>query len=304
MAPELSVVTGAFGYTGRYIAARLLARGERVRTLTHHPRRPNPFEQPVEVEPYRFDDPPGLIESLRGASRLYNTYWVRFPRGEVTFERAVEHSRLLFRAARQAGVERVVHLSITRASVDSALPYFRGKGQVEEALRASGLSHAILRPTVIFGPEDILINNIAWLLRRFPVFAVPGSGGYRLQPVYVEDVARLAVEAGHDDGDALLDAVGPETFTFEELVRLVARVVGSRAVAVRVPPALALLVVRGLSRLVGDVLLTRDELEGLMASLLVSDGPATGRTRLSRWLEEHAASVGARYASELRRHYR
>lgn len=303
-APELSVVTGAFGYTGRYIAARLLVRGERVRTLTHHPQRSNPFAQPVEVEGYHFDHPQRLVHSLRGASRLFNTYWVRFPRGEVTFERAVEHSRQLFRAAGEAGVGRVVHLSVVHASTDSPLPYFRGKAQVEDALRQSGLSHVILRPTVIFGREDILINNIAWLLRRLPVFALPGSGRYRLQPVYVDDVARLAVEAGDGQGEGVLDAAGPEIFTFEALVRLIARAVGSRSLLLHAPPGLTLLLVRLLSRLVGDVLLTREELEGLMAGLLVTDGPATARTRLSRWLEEHAGSVGGGYASELERHYR
>lgn len=301
---ELSVVTGAFGYTGRYIATRLLARGERVRTLTHHPERPNPFDGALEVEPYSFEDPARLTRTLGGATTLYNTYWVRFPRGEVTFERAVEHSRRLFRAAREAGVRRVVHISITHASSSSPLPYFRGKGLVEEALLASGLSYAILRPTVIFGQEDILINNIAWLLRRFPVFALAGSGSCRLQPVYVEDVARLAVLVGDEEDDRVLDAVGPETFTFEALVRLLARVVHSRAVLVRAPPSLTLRLSGWLGRLLGDVLLTGEELEGLMAGLLVSDGPPTGTTRLSRWLEEHAGSVGRRYASELARHYR
>ncbi len=300
----MDIVTGAFGYTGRYITARLLALGKRVRTLTGHPDRPNPFGGAVEVAPLDFANPDELTRSLRGAGTLFNTYWIRFPHGAATYEKAVENSRRLFRAAREAGVGRVVHISITRASPDSPFVYFRGKGLVEKALHESGLSHAILRPTVVFGPEGILINNIAWLLRRFPVFAIPGGGDYRLQPVFVQDVAELAVAAGDARGNQVLDAVGPETFTFDELVRLVARAVGSHARLVHLPPGPA----HWLSRLVGlfvrDVVLTRDEVGGLMANLLVSDGPPTGQTRLSDWLARHAGQVGRRYASELDRHYR
>ena len=300
----MDVVTGAFGYTGRYITARLLACGKRVRTLTGHPARPNPFGGAVEVAPLDFGNPGQLTRSLRGAETLYNTYWIRFPHGAATYEKAVENSRMLFRAAREAGVRRLVHISITQASQDSPFAYFRGKGLVEEALRESGLSHAILRPTVVFGPEGILINNIAWLLRRFPVFAVPGRGDYRLQPVFVEDVAELAVAAGDSRDNLILDAVGPETFTFDELVRLVARAVGSRARLVHLPPGLALWLSRLVGLFVGDVVLTREEVDGLMANLLVSDAPPTGRTRLSNWLARNADQVGGRYASELDRHYR
>jgi len=300
----MDVVTGAFGYTGRYITARLLACGKRVRTLTGHPARPNPFGGAVEVAPLDFGNPGQLTRSLRGAETLYNTYWIRFPHGAATYEKAVENSRVLFRAAREAGVRRLVHISITQASQDSPFAYFRGKGLVEKALRESGLSHAILRPTVVFGPEGILINNIAWLLRRFPVFAVPGRGDYRLQPVFVEDVAELAVAAGDSRDNLILDAVGPETFTFDELVRLVARAVGSRARLVHLPPGLALWLSRLVGLFVGDVVLTREEVDGLMANLLVSDAPPTGRTRLSNWLARNADQVGGRYASELDRHYR
>ncbi|HYG57273.1 MAG TPA: NAD(P)H-binding protein, partial [Symbiobacteriaceae bacterium] len=192
---ELHVVTGAFSYTGKYITRRLLDRSIQVRTLTGHPNRPNPFGQAVEAVPYAFDQPARLVESLRGASTLYNTYWVRFPYGDASYEQAVRNTETLFRAAREAGVRRVVHVSIANADPASPLPYYAGKGRLEEALASSGLSYAILRPTVVFGREDILINNIAWLLRRFPIFGVPGSGDYGIQPIYVEDLADLAVAA-------------------------------------------------------------------------------------------------------------
>lgn len=301
---ELNVVTGAFGYTGRYIARRLLAMGKEVRTLTAHPRRHHPFGDAVSVSPLTFDDPAALVRSLRGATTLYNTYWVRFPYGHVTFDTAVANTEVLIRAARDAGVQRIVHVSITRADAGSRLAYFRGKGIVEGAIIRSGLSYAIIRPSVIFGDGDILINNLAWLLRRLPVFAVPGSGEYRLQPVFVEDVAEIAVGAAQEGSNVILDAVGPEAYTFRELVLLLADTVGSRARIIRVGPGLALFLSRLAGWAVGDVILTRDELDGLMQSLLVSDLPPLGRTSLRQWLAENAGSVGARYASELNRHYR
>ena len=302
--PSISVVTGAFGYTGKYIARRLLYQGSRVRTLTRTPVSRSPFGEDVEVRPLDFGDPQGLVASLEGADILYNTYWVRFARSGVTHDTAVENSRALLRAAVEAGVRRVVHVSITNATHDSPLPYFRGKALAEMAVRDSGLSYAIVRPTVLFSPEDILINNIAWFLRRFPLFPIPGRGCYPVQPVFVDDVARLAIEAGSGVDDVAIDAVGPETFAFEEMVRLLARRVGSRSRLVRTPPPAALLAARIAGRLVRDVVLTKDELDGLMAGLLVSADPPTAPTRFTEWLEAEGASLGQRYASELTRHYR
>jgi len=301
---EISVVTGAFGFTGKYIVRRLLSRGNSVRTLTAHPERLDPFGGTVEVSPFNFADRSALVRSLRGASTLYNTYWVRFPYRRVTYEEALANTRVLLGAAEDAGLRRIVHLSITNPSEESPHAYFRGKAIVEREIRASRLSHAILRPTVIFGTDDILINNIAWFLRRFPLFFVPGSGDYRLQPVFVDDVAELAVEAGEREDNTTIDAVGPETYTFEALVRRVAEQLGSRAKIIRANPRLALTLADIVGRIVRDAILTRDELEGLMANLLVSESEPTGRTSFSSWLEANSATVGKRYASELARHYR
>jgi uncharacterized protein YbjT (DUF2867 family) len=297
------VVTGAFGYTGRYVTERLLAQGRAVKTLTGHLRRDAPLARHVETLPFNFDRPRDLAASLTGADTLYNTYWVRFCRGGVSFDQALENTKVLVRAAEDAGVRRIVHISITSARADSPLPYFRGKGRIEEFIAATRLSHAILRPTVVFGREDILVNNLAWLLRRFPVFLVPGAGGYRVQPIYVEDLADLAVTHGQRDDNLVIDAVGLEVFTFDELVRLIARTIQSRAVLVHVRPRVALEAARVIGWAIGDVLLTRDEVDGLMANLLISAQPATGTTRLSTWLAENAQTVGRVYASELRRHF-
>jgi len=300
----LSAVTGAFGFTGKYITQRLLSMGMPVRTLTGHPNRPNDFGNEVDVFPLDFENRAQLVSSLQGAEILYNTYWIRFPRGRVNFDQAVTNTKTLIQAAEEAGLRRIVHISITNASIDSPLPYFKGKAMAEEAVANSSLSHAIIRPALLFGNEDILVNNIAWFLRRFPVFPILGSGSYRVRPVFVGDLAELAVGAAQQRGDLTVDAVGPETMTFEELVRLIAASVSSRAKVLHLNPGLALLFSRLAGYLVRDVVLTRDEIDGLMEELLVTQGPATGQTRLSEWLVHDSSALGAGYASELSRHYR
>jgi len=301
---ELNIVTGAFSFTGRYIAKRLLSLGKGVRTLTRCAGNKSPFGDKVSTAPYNFHNLSRLSESMRGATTLYNTYWVRFPYGRVTFEEAIENTRTLIRAADAAGIRRIVHVSVTNASEESLLPYFRGKAAVEKDVMNSGLSYAIVRPTLIFGPGDILINNIAWFLRWFPVFALFGFGDYRVQPVFVEDVARIAVESGCKKESFVIDAAGPDTYRFEELVRLIADKTGNRAKIIHLRPRFALLLLRLVGYVVGDVVLTDGEMQGLMKNLLVSTNPPTGQTRLSDWLARNADSLGKVYASELKRNYR
>ena len=296
-------VTGAFSYSGKYITRRLLERGEEVVTLTGHPNRPDPFAGNVKAYPLNFENEAELTTSLQGVHTFYNTYWVRFDRGQNTQPRAVENTRKLVQAAVQAGVQRIVHISITNPSAESHLPYFWGKAANEKAVIESGLSYAILRPTVLFGTEDILINNIAWLLRRFPFFAIPGDGSYRLQPVFVDDLAELAVDVGYAQDNILWDAVGPDIFTFEEMVRLIDQTLRLNRGLFHVSPKLALAAAQFLSTFVGDVLLTPEEVDGLMAGLLVSDEPPRCKTHLKDWLEENKEGIGVDYASELKRHY-
>ena len=301
---NLSVVTGAFGYTGKYIAQRLLDNGVSVRSLTRNPASFSPFGDRVERHPLDFEDPAQLVKSLDGADTLYNTFWIRFSHGPANHDLAVRNTKNLVDAAVNAGVRRIVHISITGAAGESNLPYFRGKGQAEDYIRDSGLAYSIVRPTVIFGVEDILINNIAWFLRRFPVFPVAGRGDYPLQPVFVDDVAHLAVDSVSAAGNVTLDAVGPETFTFRELVRQVRSTTGGRSVVMPMPPR----VVRAAAVLMGlairDVVLTSEEIDGLMSGHLVSADPPTGTKRLTDWMREHRGTLGRHYASELARHYR
>jgi NADH dehydrogenase len=298
-----SVVTGAFGFSGQEITNLLLARGEAVRTLTNHPRSESPLAGRIEVHPLDFGNVDQLTESLRGASVVYNTYWVRFPDGELTHARAVANTKNLIRAAEAAGVRRLVHVSITKPSLESRLTYFRGKAELEEAIRNSTLTYAILRPAVLFGTGDILINNIAYMLKHFPAFMVPGDGHYRVQPIYVKDLAELAVDAGYRSDSYVMDAVGPETYTYLDLVKLIRSIIGSRAALVSTPATLVKLASSLLGYLVKDVVLTDQEIQGLMADLLVSDSAPTGRTSLREWIERHSSEVGRTYASELERHY-
>lgn len=300
----VDLVTGAFSYSGSHIAARLLDAGREVRTLTFHPGRPHPLNGRVDVRPYNFDDAAALARTLGGVTNVYNTYWVRFDHGPATFANAVENSRALFFAARRAGVARLIHLSITNPSVESPLPYFRGKALVERALAEAGIPYSVVRPTLIFGGErDVLTNNIAWILRRMPVFAIPGDGNYLVQPVHVVDVARICVEQAGVHGDVIVDAAGPETMTFQQLVRAARSALGSRAAVVNVPSPVMSIAARALGLLVRDVVLTDDEIEGLTSGLLVSHSPPLGQISITEWLADNADSVGRAYANELKRHF-
>ena len=290
-------VTGAFGYTGSYIARQLIEAGEEVITLTNSPRQPD--SPAIPAYPLRFGD--SLVDALEGVDVLYNTYWVRFNHQTFTHQTAVENTLQLFDAARKAQVRRVVHVSITNPDEHSPFEYFRGKACLERALIASGLSYAILRPAVLFGGDDILINNIAWLLRHLPVFGVFGDGGYRLQPIYVDDLARLAVEQGRSDENLTINAIGPETFTYRELVQTLGQILGVRRPIMSVMPEVGYVAGKVIGALMGDVTITREEIGGLMADLLYVDAPPAGSTRLTAWARAQRATLGRRYASELAR---
>jgi NADH dehydrogenase len=302
---ETDLVTGAFSYSGSRIAELLLESGREVRTLTHHPDRRHPLQGRVGAFPYRFDDLPALARSLDGITTLYNTYWVRFERGRTTFANAVANSRALFEAARIARVARIVHISIANPSLDSPLPYYRGKALVEKALTDASVPYAIVRPTWIFGGgRDILANNIAWILRHLPIFVIPGDGRYLVQPIHVDDLARICVGAAHGAINVVTDAAGPDTMPFEHLVRAIGRAVGTRRPILHALPPVMAVLSRAFGLIVRDVVLTADEIRGLTAGLLVSHQPPRGRTSFLDWLHEHGPTFGRAYANELNRHFR
>lgn len=294
-------ITGAFGYSGRYIAQRLLAQGDSVITLTNSVRRHNPFGERLRAVPFDFDHPERLVESLRGTDALINTYWVRFDHKLFTHEQAVANTRVLFEAAKKAGVRRIVHISITNPDANSDLPYFRGKAELESALSSLGVSYCILRPTVLFGKEDVLINNIAWSLRHLPVFGVFGAGAYRVQPIYVDDLASAAVEKAAGTQNEIINAIGPETFTYRELVELVRQNLGLKRPIVNVPPELGYWACRLVGELVRDVVITRQEIRGLMEGRLCVDAPPLGATKLSEWILRHKETLGRHYTNEMTR---
>ena len=302
-----ATVTGATGYTGRYIATRLLSDGHQVQSITGHPDRHNPFGSRVPLYPFDFDRPIRLAKTLSGTDVLFNTYWVRFPHRRTgrSYGAAVSNTLALFQAAAEAGVGRVVHVSIAQAD-KSRLPYFEGKAAVEAALRDSGLSYAILRPTVIYGGgRDVLLNNVAWCLRRFPLFVLP-PGDYGIQPVHVRDLADLAVTSALEDSNTVVDAAGSETYRFRDLVALIRQTLGVRCGIVAAPRPLVYAAAAVIGPFVGDVVLTRDEIDGLSAGLCVSDSPhpPSTSTKVSEWLAHHGDTLGRVYASELQRHYR
>ena len=294
------LVTGATGYSGSYVARRLLSQGHGVRTLT---RDADAVPSPIDAFPYRFDDPNEMLEAFDGVDTFYNTYWVRFARGSLTHEHAVGNSVALVQAAARAGVRRMVHVSIMHPDRDSPYSYHRGKAMVEEAVMASGIEYAIVRPSVLFGGADILLNNIAWLLRQLHVFAVPGDGRYPVRPTHVEDLADLMVSLGSSEESVVRNAGGPEIFEFGELVRLIRDAVGAKALVVDLPKAVVLPLIHVVNRLTGDVTLHREELDALMDGLASCDGEPAGPRRLTDHLAVQRQDFGSTYQSEVARNF-
>jgi len=295
-----AVVTGGFSYIGGAIAAELAARGWDVSTLTN--RKPPPGSM-IASSPLTFDRD-ALVSALTGADLFVNTFWIRFPFGGQTFDTAVARSALLAEAAKAAGVGRFVHLSVSNPDRGLNLGYYAGKHRVEETLRASGLSCAIVRPTLVVGPNDVLTNNIAWFLRNFPVFPMPRGGRCRLQPVTLADTARIAADAAARSEDETVDAAGPDTVTFREYVELLASLCGVRRWMPGVPNWASLLGIKLVEPFLDDVTLTREELLGLEQELLISHAPPLGKESALGWLEKNGADLGKRYINDLDRHFR
>ncbi len=304
MTGQRFAVTGSFGFTGRAITQRLLAAGHEVVTLTRRSGAGDPLADRITVHPIDTTRPTELLANLAGVDTLFNTYWLRFPRDGETFQGLVAQSAVLLAAAREAGVRRVVHVSVVNAAPDAETPYVRAKAALESVVRSSGIEWAIVRPTLLYGPGDILINNLAWALRHLPIYGMPGRGRYTVQPVHVADLARLCIEAADGAPGRTLDAAGPETLEYRELVALVRAACGSRSIVLPMPHLVVFAAARVLGLLVRDVVLTRDEIRELTSSLLTSHERARGEIRLSGWLRDNAHTIGRSWSSELGRNYR
>ena len=274
-----------------------------MRTLTNAVGRDDPFQGMVEVMPIDFTNHDLLVSSLRGADVLYNTYWVRYKNRKDGYahEIAVENTRKLLLAAEEAGVNRIVHFSVAHPTKAPDWSYFRGKVEVENLLTESSLSYAILRPTVFFGGErDVLINNMAWLIRKFPVFGIFGMGNYLIQPIHIEDVAKVAVEQGESVEDVVLDVAGPEIFTYREYVTLIAKSIGVRRLIIPVPPIVGWAVGKVVGAILRDRVITRAEIKGLMRGLMATDAEPLGKIKFSEWVATNGADLGVKYHNDLK----
>ncbi len=298
-------ITGALGYSGRYIAQSALQQGHEVLCLTNSISRPNPLQLPIA--PLSWQNPTALVESLKTCDVLINTYWVRFDHTHFTHQEAVEHTCILFHAAKTAGLKRIVHVSITKPDETSPLPYFQGKALLEKELEKNELPHSILRPAVLFGEtpaESILLNNMDWAMRHFPFVGYFGDGSYCLQPIHVQDFAELALQEAQreDQENVIIQAIGPETYTFKELFTILGKAIGKPRPLISVPKFLGYAVTKCVGLLHHDVMLTKEEIIGLMENrLAVKDASPAGQTKLSTWIQQYAETLGQVYASELSR---
>ncbi len=302
----VAAVTGAWSYLGRHITQALQARGQTVRSLTSRAiPADDPFQGAVQAYPLHGEQE-SLVHALDGVDTLYNTYWVRHTRPPIghrgpwtTHEAAVARSRHLIDAAQAAGVKRLVHVSITQPDAASPFPYFRGKAAVEAYIRHSGLSYAILRPACFFGAHDILINNIAYAVRRFPLFCLPRPLGYRVRPIHVQDMATLMCTYGADTTNGVWDACGPEQYPFDQLVQQMGQwLTGRRPRLVPLPSALCHILYRIAGQVLRDTILSREELQALAADHLSSTAPPLGTTRLSTWVQAHREDLGLTFRPE------
>ncbi|MEW5818578.1 MAG: NmrA family NAD(P)-binding protein [Cyanobacteriota bacterium] len=299
MKDQTHIVTGAFGYTGRYIARELINRNIKVITLSNALNRPDYFNGSVKKIEFSFDNHELLVNIMKQGSVLYNTYWVRFNCKEFNFNQAITNSKKIINAAKEAGINRIVHISVTNAEKGEGLEYFEGKKTIEDYIINSGLPYTIIRPALIFAEGDILINNIAWCLRRFPFFILPGKGEYKLNPVFAEDLAKACVDVVESEENDIIDVVGPECFTFKEFVELIACSIDYKRPIISASPDITHLFSEFISLAVKDPVITRDEIKGLTRNLLYSGAKPAGLTKFSDWIKENSSSIGQKYAGEM-----
>lgn len=296
-----AVITGAFSYTGAAVAQEILNRGWDVSTLTN--RTPSECMKGITASPLRFEYE-YLREVMSGADVFINTYWVRYPFKGMTFEKAIENTKILLSAVKDAGIPRFVHVSVSNADKGTNLGYYRGKCDFEKMVIDGGVSHAIVRPTLIVGPNDVLTNNIAWFLRRFPIFFVPGGGNYRLQPITLNDTARIIADAVESKDSYTVDAAGPEVFTFREYVECIAKACHLKRLLINTPNWMSLAAIKAIEPVLGDIILTREELLGLEQELLYSHSTNIGKSSVSEWLKEYGGAIGRDYVNDIKRHFK
>jgi uncharacterized protein YbjT (DUF2867 family) len=245
MDDRIVAIAGGSGFIGRTIARRLAALPQlRVRVLSRDPGRARAKLAGLEADFVRGEvtEPGTLPAALAGASAVvsavqFDGYPIENPRRGLTFERIDLGGTLaLLAAAKAAGVTRFIYISGAAADENSRHPGFRAKGKAERAIRESGLEYTILRPSLVYGPDDTVVNGFAKAIRLAPVFPVPGSGRQTLQPVLVDDLAAcvaLAISGRGQNGT--YEIGGPDLMTFDDLIRLIMDLTGHRRPIVHVP---------------------------------------------------------------------
>ncbi len=297
----VSVITGAESFIGKYISNLLITLNYKIRSFTN---KSIDQRRGIEFHPYNFNNLEEVTKIFQGADYFFNTYWIRFNFKDKTFEKAYENTKSLIDCAKLAGVKKILHISITKANSLSPLKYFKYKGLIEEYIINSGVSYVILRPTVVFGKEDILINNIIWFLRRFPIFPIFGRGDYLIQPIYVLDLAKIAVEKALNSENSIIDCAGPEVFSFRELIQKIKSAIDSKSIIINLPTIIVFYLLKFLSFFLKDVILTKDEILALKGNLLHSKAPPLGKENLIEWIKKEKDCLGNGYRSELLRHYK
>ena len=312
MTRNVAAVTGAWGFSGRHVAERLLTKSWTLRSISS--RSPSPEDDPHDGLVRRIGythDIDRLAADLSGCRVLVSNFWSRHDRPPIGHRgpwlshlQAVEQSAVLIEAAVRAGVERLVWTSITNPGRDTDLSYFAGKAVVEQLVRRSGLRFAILRPACFFGRGGILIDNVAWAARRLPFVPIPDGPPYRIRPIHVEDYADLVAEAAASSDDYTIDAVGPDRPEFGELIHEVADATGGRAKALRLPMKACRLSYAAAGRILGETVLSNDELTGLSRNRLDSKAEPTGSTSLLAWVRTTRRELGRRFRREPGRRWR
>jgi len=235
---QIVTVFGGTGFLGRRIVRHLHDKGFSVRVAS---RRPNPSSgDNPQLRSIAADihEGPSITSAVAGAIGVVNAVSLYVERGKDTFRAVhVAAAERLANESRQAGVEYLVQISGIGADPNSSSPYIRARGQGEQAVSAAFAGATVIRPAVMFGPDDAFLNTLIKLLRRLPVYPMFGRGKTRLQPADVEDVAEAVARVMQrtETGPLTVECGGPRVYSYEELLRTVARAASVRPILVPVP---------------------------------------------------------------------
>ncbi|HXR24984.1 MAG TPA: NAD(P)H-binding protein [Candidatus Binataceae bacterium] len=272
---RIIAIAGGSGFIGRAIVRRLAAiPGLTVRVLTRDPVKARvrlAAEGKVDFVSADVNDPARLATVIAGADTIINAvqfdgYPIEKPSRGLTFNRVDYGGTVsLIAATKAAGVPNFIYISGAAADERSPNPAFRAKGRAERALRDAGLAFTILRPSLVYGPEDRVVNGLAKAIRMMPVMVVPGSGQQKLRPLLVDDLAAcVALAIGGRGRNGIYEVGGPDPMTFDELVRLVMEITGHKRPIIHVPENL-LLVAGAVAEKLPGALFSRDAVAFLVA---------------------------------------